>query len=137
MIISEKKQAEQLSYWKEPIVAEPLAGGITNTNFKVHYQGEDYVVRIGEDIPEHGVMRFNELNASVAGFKAGLSPEIVFSNPGALVMRFVLGKTLTSEDIQQNCTLERILPLLKKCHYEVPKTFKSRDVVLLGISSES
>jgi thiamine kinase-like enzyme len=116
-----KTQAEQLACWKTPVTAVPLSGGLTNTNFKVHYQGQNYVVRIGEDIPEHGVMRFNEMNASVAAFKTGISPEIIHSIPGALVMRFIEGKTLASEDINQDKTLERILPILKKCHYDVPK----------------
>lgn len=121
----EKIKAEQLSCWEEPVTVEPLTGGLTNINFKVRYLEDDYVVRIGEDIPEHGIMRFNELNASVAAFKAGISPEIVHSEPGVLVMRFIEGKTLTAEDICKNTTLERILPLLKLCHYEIPKYLKA------------
>jgi thiamine kinase-like enzyme len=121
----EQIKAEQLVYWEEPVVAEPLAGGLTNTNFKVRYRGQDFVVRVGDDIPEHGVMRFNELNASVAAYKAGISPEIVYDAPGVLVMRFIKGQTLTAENIRETATLERILPLLKKCHYEVPKHLKA------------
>ena len=125
MAISAKQLAEKLCCWEVPVIAVPLAGGLTNTNFKVGYQGADYVVRIGEDIPEHGVMRFNELNASIAAFKAGISPEIIHSVPGALVMRFIEGKTLAAKDIRNNETLEKILPLLKKCHYQLPKHLKA------------
>jgi len=117
--------AEQLDYWREPVVAEPLAGGLTNTNFKVQHMGEEFVVRVGEDIPEHGVMRFNELNASLAAHQAGISPEVVHHAEDALVMRFIQGQTLTEQDVRQPLVLERILPLLKRCHYEVPKYLKA------------
>ncbi len=54
MSVSAKQIAENLTCWKSKVVIEPLEGGMTNTNFKVRYKGEDYVVRIGTDIPEHG-----------------------------------------------------------------------------------
>ena len=92
-----KTKAEQLPCWEEQVIATPLTGGITNTNFKIHYRGDDFVVRIGVDIPEHGIMRFNELNASTAAYKAGISPEIIYQSPGALVMRYIDGTTLTPE----------------------------------------
>jgi hypothetical protein len=44
----------------------PITGGITNTNFVVEDNGRRCFVRIGEDIPVHGVMRFNELAAARA-----------------------------------------------------------------------
>jgi thiamine kinase-like enzyme len=120
-----KTKAEQLPCWKEPVIAIPLAGGLTNTNFKVHYRGEDFVVRIGEDIPEHGVMRFNELNASIAAYKAGISPEIIHNDPDALVMRFIEGTTLTPARVREDHYLERILSLLKRCHNDVPQHLKA------------
>lgn len=55
----------------------PLGGGITNTNFVVRDRGESFVVRIGGDIPVHGILRTNELAASRAAFSAGVSPEVV------------------------------------------------------------
>lgn len=109
-----------LSCWSGPVEPEPLEGGITNTNFKVSDRGEMFVVRIGDDIPIHQVMRFNEQAAGRAAFKAGLSPEIVHSEPGAIVMRFVEGHTLAAEDVRGEGMLERIVPLLKTCHTEVP-----------------
>ena len=70
------------------MVPEPLGGGITNVNFTVDDAGERYVVRIGEDIPVHGVYRVNELASARAAHAAGISPEIVHAEPGALVMRY-------------------------------------------------
>jgi len=82
-------KAANLSFWSSPVEPEPLGGGITNTNFVVRDKGECFVVRIGNDIPLHGVMRFNEIAAARAAHAAGISPEVVYDEPGAFVMRFI------------------------------------------------
>ena len=53
---------------------QPLAGGITNQNFVVEDRGRRYVVRVGDDILVHGVVRANELAASRAAHAAGSEP---------------------------------------------------------------
>jgi len=50
-----------LPCFKAPSNITPLGGGITNTNVTVEDEDCKYVVRIGSDIAEHGVMRWNEL----------------------------------------------------------------------------
>jgi len=114
-------RAAALPCWSGKVTPQPLKGGITNANFLVEDGGRRFVVRIGDDIPLHGVMRFNELAASRAAHAAGLSPEVVFHAPGVLVMRFIEGRTLTPADISQRPMLARILPLLKRCHREMPQ----------------
>ena len=49
---------------------QPLAGGITNQNFTIEDRGRRYVVRVGDDILVHGVVRANELAASRAAHAA-------------------------------------------------------------------
>src|SRR5664279_493601 len=66
-----------LACWSGPVTPEPLTGGITNKNYTVRDRGERFVVRIGDDIPVHQVMRFNELAASRAAASAGLSPAVI------------------------------------------------------------
>jgi len=96
-------------------------GGITNANFLIEDRGQRFVVRIGDDIPVHGVLRFNELAASRAAHAAGLSPEIVHHEPGALVMRYIESTPLSPESVRPRAMLERILPLIRRCHRELPK----------------
>ena len=72
------ERAKALPCWTGPVEAHPLSGGITNVNFTVQDGSGKFVVRIGDDIPEHQVMRFNELAASRAAFAAGISPEVVY-----------------------------------------------------------
>jgi thiamine kinase-like enzyme len=119
-----RERALSLPYWLDAVEPIPLQGGITNTNFLVNYRGERFAVRIGADIPAHGVMRFNELAASQAAYRCGLSPEVVYAEEGAMIIRFIEGKTLTEEDIRQDDTLQRILPLLRRCHWEMPRTLR-------------
>lgn len=121
MSVEAKARAAQLSCWSGKVDPQPLKGGITNTNFVVEDGGERFVVRIGDDIPVHGVLRFNELAAAKAAEAVGISPAIVHHQPGALVMRHVEGRTLTPEDIARRPMLERILPLVRRCHREMPK----------------
>jgi len=108
---------------------EPLTGGITNANFIVDDAGGRYFVRVGDDIPLHGVMRFNELAASRAAYEAGISPEVIHHEPGAIVMRFIEGTTLQPADIRRPATLARIVPLVKRCHDEIPKHFRGPALV--------
>lgn len=113
-------RVEALACWSAPVRPEIIKGGITNANFRVEHQGRSFFVRIGDDIPVHGVMRFNELAASRAAAECGLSPAVVHAEPGALVFEFVDGKTLSAEDVQQPSMLARILPLIRRCHREMP-----------------
>jgi thiamine kinase-like enzyme len=121
MVSDARRRAEGLACWRGAVEAKPLGGGMTNTNFVVEEGGESFVVRIGDDIPVHQVMRFNERAASIAAHAAGLSPEVVHAEPGALVMRFVEGRTLSGEDVRRPEMLPRVVDLLRRCHRELPR----------------
>ena len=114
------KRVESLNFWEHTIHCEPLEGGITNRNFLVEHGNEKFFVRLGVDIPEHGVYRFNELAASMAAHKCGISPEVVYSETGAMVLRFINGKTLEPENLRNISTLGKVVPLLKICHQKMP-----------------
>ncbi|WP_193369027.1 choline/ethanolamine kinase family protein [Pelagibius marinus] len=116
-----RKKVTSLKLWQGKVEPQPLSGGITNVNFLVEDAGRRYVVRVGDDIPIHQVMRFNELAASRAAAEAGISPAVVYHEPGVLVIDFIAGKTLGEEDLRRQETLERALPLVIKCHRELPK----------------
>ena len=119
-----RDRVANLDFWSSPVEPEPLGGGITNTNFIVDDRGERFVVRVGEDIPVHGVMRFNEIAAARAAHAAGISPEIVYSADGVFIMRYIEGRTLTEPEVREQQNLERIIHLIQVCHNEIPKHFK-------------
>jgi thiamine kinase-like enzyme len=116
-----RARVARLPIWSGPVEPQPLAGGITNLNFLVEDGGRKAVVRIGADIPEHQVMRFNELAASRAAHAAGVSPEVLHAEPGALVLAHVDGRTLAAEDVRAPAMLPRVLELVARAHREMPR----------------
>ena len=118
------ERAARLACWKGDVAPEPLGGGITNINFTVEDAGERYVVRIGEDIPAHGVYRVNELAAARAAHAAGISPEIVHAEPGALVMRWVDGRTLEPAEVRDLARIGRVIDTVRRCHRDIPSHFR-------------
>ena len=109
-----------LAIWRGKVEPLPLTGGMTNENFTVVDRGRKLVVRVGADVPEHGVMRFAEVAASRAAAAAGIAPEVVHSEPGILVLAFIEGRTLSPDDVRERAMQARIVPLLKRCHQDVP-----------------
>jgi hypothetical protein len=89
-----------LGIWFGRVDPEPLLGGITNKNFVVSDRGRKYVVRTGGDILVHGVVRANELAATRAAHAAGISPAVLYAEPGIMVIDFIEGQTFEPEDVR-------------------------------------
>ena len=109
-----------LPFWTGDITAKPLTGGITNVNYLVEDGDRKFVVRAGDDIPLHQVMRFNELAAARAAHAAGLSPAVVHASDGLTVLDYIESHTLTEEDVRSDKYLSRVLDLVKSCHRDIP-----------------
>ena len=110
---------KSLPIWKKEIIIEKLDGGLTNHNFIVVDSSDKFVVRIGEDIIEHHVLRSNELISTKAAHDAGIGPKVVYSSPGVLVLEYIESQTLSEKDVGNN--IDKIINLIKKVHYEIPK----------------
>jgi len=110
------KAALDLPLWTQPESAVLLEGGITNHNVRVRDAGRDYVVRLGADIPEHMVLRWNELAISRAAHSAGLSPEVVHAVPGVLVLAYVDAAALDGPDLHDADTLAAAVGLVRQLH---------------------
>jgi len=114
-------RALSLPIWTGMPSAVPLGGGITNLNLLVTDATRRAVVRIGNDIPVHQIMRFNELAASRAAHAAGVSPAVLYHEPGALVIDFVEGRTLSAADLRHPDMLAEALVLVKRAHHHIPR----------------
>ena len=127
-----------LPCWKKTVRIESLGGGMTNLNFKVTEEEDQYVVRLGNDIPHHLVLRSNEVAASQTAYRIGVSPEVIYVEPGVLVIRYVSGRVLDEKDIRKQANLQRIVTVLKRFHQEMPKHFSGACIlfwVFSGIAS--
>ena len=105
-----------LSCFQDPTDITPINGGITNVNVCVTNETKKYVVRIGKDIPEHGVMRWNELALSQAAQSLGVSPAVFHYEPGILVLEFIDAKTFEEADVREPKNLMRVINLVAKTH---------------------
>ncbi len=108
-----------LPLWGGPIEIAPLAGGITNRNYVVRDGGRRVVVRVGGDIPVHGIMRFNEHAASRAAAAAGVSPRVLHAEPGVLVIDWVEGRTYDADAVRAD--RDRCVALIGRAHRDVEK----------------
>ena len=115
------EKVHALSCWRGPISAVPLGGGITNVNFLVQDGTKRAVVRIGDDIVVHHILRFNEFAASKAAYAAGISPAVLHQEPGALVIDYIDGRTMTAADLRQEDLLDQALGLVTRVHREIPR----------------
>jgi thiamine kinase-like enzyme len=108
-----------LPIWQGNVAAAPLGGGITNVNFLAEDSRGKVVVRIGEDIPVHQILRFNEQAASRAAHAAGISPPVLYAAPGALVLGYIDGRTYDADAVRGN--LDAVLDLIIRTHRDVPR----------------
>jgi len=116
-----QQKVECLPIWQGKVRVEPLGGGITNVNFVAQDAERKLVVRIGDDIPVHQILRFNELSASRAAHAAGVSPAVIYHQPGVLVIDFIEGKTLTPADFADDRVLDQALDLVARAHRDIPQ----------------
>ena len=113
---------------------EPLGGGITNHNFKVVVDGDEFVLRIGgKDTELLGIEREVEHAASRAAAELGVGPEVVrFLEPeGYLVTRFVEGREIPLREMRAPARIEQAVESLRRFHDgpPIPGRFDSFRVV--------
>lgn len=115
--------------------ATPLAGGITNRNFRIDVGGETFVLRIsGEDTKLLGINREHEYSANLAAGKLGIAPEVFyFIRPeGYLVTRYITGRPILPPEMREPNNLRRVVEVVRKIHNmpEIPGKFNVFRIVL-------
>ena len=98
---------------------EPLAGGLTNTNYKVRSPRGTYVVRIsGKDTSLLAIDRDNEVYNTIAAAQTGVGAPFVTALPehGALVLGFLDGKVMSAEELRRGDRLEAIARACRRLH---------------------
>jgi thiamine kinase-like enzyme len=109
-------RAKNLPCWRGAVRFEPLGGGLSNHNLKAQDAAGTWVVRLAGEVPEHGIVRANDIAASRAAAAAGIAPELHHAEADVLVIRYVDGRTLTDADVQNPVTRRRIADLLRRAH---------------------
>jgi thiamine kinase-like enzyme len=110
----------------------PLPGGITNRNYVVTYDGDDYVVRIpGERTQLLGINRASEQVAAQRAADLGIGPPVFGELPGVgtQITQFIEGRHLEEADFADR--LGDIVSLLHRFHHsgDLPGEFPIHRVV--------
>jgi len=120
---------KNLPCWQGEITVAPLAGGMTNHNFVVDDGGKRYVVRMGEDIPEHLLWRRNESETSRIAANSGFSPQVLHREQGILVIDFVDGRVFEAADVREPANMVRLVDLLMRFHTRMPERFDTYPIL--------
>ena len=107
-----------LPCWRGEIAVEPLAGGLSNTNFVVRDDAGRHVVRFGDDYPCHHVIRERELMTARAAAHAGFAPRVEHAEQGVMVAAHLAARTLGEADVRAR--IEPIARLMRAFHEEMP-----------------
>ncbi len=101
----------------------PLAGGITNHNFKIEVNGQAFVLRMGGAATGLlGIDREVEHQASLRAAEVGLGPPVIafFPGDGWLVTRFIDGRPIPLEEMRRPQIIRRVAAALRKLHGAAP-----------------
>jgi len=100
-------------------VVTPIEGGMTNRNYRVQAAEGDYVVRVSvRETGQLGIDRANEHRNSVRAARAGVGVGVIarVTDPEALVVQFVDGRTLAPEDFRDPRRISALAELLRRLH---------------------
>jgi len=104
---------------RDAISVSELAGGLTNTNYKVETPTDAYVVRVyGKETGLLAIDRENEYENTVAAAEVGVGAPVVayLRDEGALVLGFLEGRVYSAEDVCRDENLERIADACRRLH---------------------
>ena len=102
----------------ERTVAE-LAGGLTNTNYKVVNEAGAFVVRVSaKDSGMLAIDRENEHHNSVAAAEAGVGARVIDYVPehSLLILEFIEGTTQSAEDLRRGDKIEMAARACRRLH---------------------
>jgi thiamine kinase-like enzyme len=106
-----------------PEAITPLAGGITNRNFRIDVGGGSYVLRLpGRDTALLGIDRVAEWEATRAAAAAGVAPEpfAFLRDSGVLVTRFLDARPLEPGDLARAEGLAPAVAAIRALHAMPP-----------------
>ncbi len=98
---------------------EPLAGGLTNTNYKITTPGGCYVVRIsGKDTGLLAIDRENEAHNTRRAAETGVGAPFVAWVPAqdALVLEFLAGEVMSPEKLRRGDRLPAVARACRRLH---------------------
>jgi len=103
----------------EKITDIGYVGGLTNTSYKITFDGKNYIARIPGAGTEELINRVNEKNNCEMANRLGLDAKIIYINPenGIKVAEFLDGvETLTQAMTKRQEIMREVTKLMKRLH---------------------
>ena len=114
-----KIKLQALSFFEGDIDLKFIEGFMANDSYIVSNNSNKYIVKIGGNKQDYGVVRSHEIEASKAGYKAGISPKVFYFDDSILVFQYIQSNHLTPDKVKEKKTLKKIIHLMKIVHKEV------------------
>ena len=101
-----------------PLRAEPLLGGLTNLNYRIHGAPDEYVLRVTGEAEMLGADREAEYAATVMAGGLGIGPQVLaYLRPEKiLITRFVEGHLVPPEQMRTTAMLGQVAATLRRLH---------------------
>jgi thiamine kinase-like enzyme len=120
MSVTLEQVIEAIEAWRgRTITALPVAGGLTNHNYRVMVDGVAHFVRIpGPDTGLLAVDRANELHNTRAAATTGVGPRVLYALPklGVVVLEWLEGRTMSNDAFQADGLPARVGEALRRLH---------------------
>jgi len=108
-----------------PRTISPL-GGVTNRNFLVEVGEDQFVVRLPGTGTSRFIDRLAEAHNARAAALAGIGPDVLHADGGALVTSFLPGPALTAEALRADSGLRHEVGRLLSLVHHCPHPFRLR-----------
>ena len=78
-----------LPFFEGKIKIEFIEGFMANYSYLVSDQNNKYILKLGNFTERYGVNRLHEIEASKAGHKAGVSPEVIYYDNKITIFNYI------------------------------------------------
>jgi len=123
-----KQKLQALPFFTGSIDLKYIEGFMSNDSYIISDDSNKYVVKIGGDKQDYGVVRSHEIEASKAGYKAGISPKVIYYDDRILVFQHIQSNHLTPVKVKDKETLKKIIHIIKIVHKEVVNFLKGQNL---------
>lgn len=91
-------------------------GGLCNKNFVAEDSSGTFVVRVGRDLPEHGISQAHVQTAMRAATGLGVTPALRFARGPITISDFIDGRHLRPEDMRDDTILAGLVRRVRELH---------------------
>lgn len=105
-----------LPIWDGPVAIAPLLGGLSNKNYVAHTTNSALVVRVGRDIPIHGIRQDCVHTAMQAATDIGVTPALRHASGNITISDYFDGRPLRPDDLRDADILAAVVRRIRELH---------------------